>query len=106
MCNEELIAQAVIAAELYSVEEVDEMLAMGEEIPVHTYQGWLARHRQVRKGEKAALECMLWKRKKPKKGEDQPSDESPDSVDPEQSPEQKSKFILVKSFLFTGDQVD
>ena len=63
---------------------------------LNTYQGWKALGFQVKKGEKAFTETMLWKKRKGKKREE--------AV--EVDGESDLGFIKVKSYLFTEEQVE
>ena len=97
MTNEQIIAD--IAMTIYGEDDVMEMLEKGEEIPLHTVQGWASRGPfKIKKGEHG-IETRLWKKKihKDKK------DES-DQTDPEDYTNRD--FYLCKSFLFRADQVE
>lgn len=87
---------------IYGEDAVMEMLENGEEIPLHTVQGWASRGPyKVKKGEHG-LECRLWKKKKRKAGDD---DESKDEEENEMISTNRD-FYLCKSFLFRADQVE
>lgn len=63
MKNEEIIARAAIQAGLLTEEEAKYFLDTGEEIPLHTVQGWKLRgDYRVRDGE-IPIEVRLWKKK-------------------------------------------
>ena len=59
---------------------------------VHTFAAWKQMGYVVKKGEKAAICTQLWKKVKKKAKEE--------GEDPEE------KFVLVKSYLFTENQVE
>lgn len=67
------------------------------EVPLHTFEGWKRRGKVVRRGEKG-LETRLWKRKNPKK--DQNDEES---VSQE---EMNNEYFLAKAYLFSRNQVE
>lgn len=95
MTNEEIITE--IAMKIYGEDAVNEMIETGKEIPLHTLQGWAARGPyKIKKGEHG-IETRLWKKKKRKKDKEQ---------DEEDKEETKEEFYLVKSYLFTQEQVE
>lgn len=61
--NPELIAMGVIENKIMTLEEVQAYLEVGE-LPVHTFEGWKARGRVVRKGEQSAAKISIWKKKR------------------------------------------
>lgn len=101
MTNEQIIAD--IAMTIYGEDAVMEMLENGEEIPLHTVQGWASRGPyKVKKGEHG-LECRLWKKKKNKKSDEDPGDTN-NEVDKDNL--SNRSFCLCKSYLFRADQVE
>ena len=99
MTNEQIIAD--IAMTIYGEDAVMEMLENGEEIPLHTVQGWASRGPyKVKKGEHG-LECRLWKKKKRKDGDDESKDDEENQTIPT-----NRDFYLCKSFLFRADQIE
>ncbi len=99
MTNEQIITD--IAMSVYGEDAVMEMVENGEEIPLHTVQGWASRGPyKVKKGEHG-LECRLWKKKKKKVNDNEKEDE-----DKEQNVAENRDFYLCKSFLFRRDQVE
>ncbi len=75
---------------LYGECAVDEMLAKGKEIHLHTIAGWRTRgNYRVIKGEHG-YECRLWKKRKVKSVEGDPYEE----------------FYKTKAYLFTETQVE
>lgn len=103
MTNEQIIAD--IAATLYGEDAVIDMIANGEDIPLHTLKGWEecgrreGVHYKIKKGEHG-IECRLWKKKKKKKETEDAVEESQESLIPS-----SRDFYLCKSFLFTRDQI-
>lgn len=88
MTNEQIIIAAAII--IFGQSFVDEMLAAGKELPIHTIGGWKARGPyRVIKGEHG-YECRLWKKRKVKSVEGDPYEE----------------FYKAKAFLFTESQVE
>lgn len=59
---------------------------------IHTYQGWKALHRQVKRGEKSIATIQIWKHttKKPKEADE----------------EEQEKMFLTKAFFFTEAQTE
>lgn len=97
MKNIEIIANEAVAANLYTQEQVEEILECGGELPLHTFAGWKARGKMVRKGEHAAIKTRLWKFKKgAKKAE----------AEAEVEEKEESRYYLCKAFLFTAEQVE
>ena len=61
MNNITLIVNAALNAEIFTAEQVQQFLEQTGEIPLHTFKGWKERGYIVRKGQKAALKCDIWK---------------------------------------------
>lgn len=80
MCNAEIITSEKI---LNNITE-----------EVHTYAKWQSLGFQVKKGEKAIIKTMLWKKVKSK------------NKDTENVEEETSNFHLVKASLFSKSQVE
>ena len=98
MTNEQIIAD--IAARIYGEDAVTDMIENGEDIPLHTVKGWVARGPyRIKKGEHG-LEARLWKKRKRK--------DKDASTDEEQPAEEASNgdFYMAKAFLFRVDQVE
>ncbi len=93
MNNDEIINNVAIS--IYGKDEVDEMLARGMDIPVHTASGWKMRGAyKVKEGEKP-IQTKLWKMR---------SGASPsDSNEPDA---QKPRFYLSKAYLYCREQVE
>lgn len=91
MTNIEIVASEVIANELLTKEQVEEMLEKFGGLPYMTYQEWRYKGYQVKKGSKAVIKTKLWKKVKNKEENDE---------------EKTSKFILVPASLFGFDQVE
>ncbi len=98
MNNEEIIAGVALAA--FGEDYVNEYLQNGQEIPLHTVQGWKARIGDcyVRKGEHG-LETRLWKKRKKKGGGEEEEEAQGGEL------ELKKDFYLAKSYLFRQDQM-
>lgn len=92
MKNEEIIARIAVANGIYTIEEIENMIAQGQEIPLHTFKGWKDRGMTVRKGEHGVT-CKLWKKKNKKQAEEDKGDE-------------ENGFYLTKSYLFSREQVE
>ncbi len=82
MTNNQIIAD--IAASIYGVAAVKEMIERETEIPLHTAAGWKARGPyRIKKGE-SGIETRLWKVRKDK----------------------AEAFYMAKAYLFREDQVE
>ena len=92
MKNEEIIARIAVNYGIYTETEITDMIARGQDIPPHTFQGWCARGMSVRKGEQG-IACRLWRKKQNNKNNDE--NENLDEG-----------FYLTRSFLFREDQVE
>ncbi len=95
MTNLEIIASEAILNNLYTKEEVESIMSEGYVLPIHTFAVWKSMGYVVKKGEHAKLVTKLWKM--PTKKE---IDEDTDEVN------NKQHMYLVKSYLFTEDQVE
>ncbi len=94
MTNQQIIADIAVA--IYGEDAVRNMIECGEEIPLHTARGWLARGFRVKEGKKG-LETRLWKKKR-----------SSSSVEEKEKTDKDSDegFYLAKAFLFRRDQIE
>ena len=78
---------------IIEVENEDgEKVQLEEPEELHTYQGWKAIGRQVKKGEKSIATMMIWKHtiKKPKKEDE----------------EEQEAMFMTKAFFFTEAQTE
>lgn len=64
---------------------------------VNTYQGWARNGQQVKKGEKALFQTLIWKPRKNVKVE---------ATEEMTEEEMKSKFIMVKAYFFGMSQTE
>lgn len=91
MTNEEIIRQAALDNGVLTEMQIVEFMDNGEDIPLHTLQGWAERgrrkglHYKVRKGEHG-IKVMLWKKKK--------------------SPNNETEFYRTAAYLFTDKQIE
>ena len=98
MTNSQIIINESIANGLYTKEEVENILASGHMIPVHTFQTWKNAGYIVKRGEHARITTRLWKyTNKSKKNKD---------VDANTDGTENDHYYLAKAFLFTADQVE
>lgn len=81
MKNQEIIAKAAVQAGLLPADEVKRMIEAGEDIPLHTLQGWKLRGNYHAKEDAEPLEVRLWKR------------------------QEDGKFYLAKAYLYSKEQV-
>lgn len=72
-----------------------ETIEVKEIEPVHTFQGWKARGRVVKKGEHARCSFPIWKHKKARRYTDKKTGEEKEA---------REKMIMVKAYFFTADQ--
>ena len=95
MTNLEIIESEAILHKLYTKEEVESIMSEGYVLPIHTFAIWKSMGYVVKKGEHAKLVTRLWKMTNKKE-----VDEDTDEV------KNKQHMYLVKSYLFTKDQVE
>ena len=81
MKNLEIIAKAAVQAGLLPADEAKRMIEAGEDIPLHTLQGWKLRGNYHAKDDAEPLEVRLWKR------------------------QEDGKFYLAKAYLYSKEQV-
>ena len=62
MKNQEIIANAAVRAGLLTAEKAKQMLDAGEDIPLHTVQGWNLRGNYKAKDDAEPIEVKLWKK--------------------------------------------
>lgn len=98
MTNTQIIINEALANGLYTKEQIEEILASGHMIPLHTFQAWKSAGYVVKKGEHARITTRLWKfTNKAKKSAD--AKENTDDTE-------NDHYYLSKAFLFTADQVE
>lgn len=61
MTNGKIIANAALEAGLFTKAEVQAAIQTGVSLPLHTFAEWKRMGFAVRKGEKAALKCDIWR---------------------------------------------
>lgn len=72
--------------------EAGEKIKLEEPEEIHTYAGWKALNRQVKKGAKSIATLQIWKHSKKK-----PKDEDE---------EEQERLFLTKAFFFTEEQTE
>ena len=84
-----------------------EVLTRGITEDVHTYSMWKSLGYQVKKGEKALFQTMLWK-KQPKQSKKDDTENKVENSENEESKEKKNNdyFFLAKSSMFGRSQVE
>lgn len=98
MTNTEIIINEAVENGLYTMEQIENILASGHMIPLHTFQAWKSAGYIVKKGEHARITTRLWRfTNKSKKNNE--VDENTDGTNNEH-------YYLAKAFLFTSDQVE
>ena len=90
MNNEQIIAHIAIESGYLTPERVEELINDGQEIPLHTLQGWAHRGFDIKKGEHG-IEARIWRKRDKNKKED--------------NEVENRDFYLTKAFLFTADQI-
>ena len=98
MTNLQIITESALAVGLYTEEQVKAFFENGSSLPLHTFKEWQHMGYQVRKGEKAALTCYIWRFKK-KSSDTQPQDGDEQEIT-------EGNFYKTKAFFFTAEQVD
>ena len=85
----------------------NEVLMRGITEDVHTYAKWKSLGYQVKKGEKALFQTMLWK-KKTKKSKKDDTENKVENVENEEGKKKKNNdyFFLAKSSMFGRSQVE
>ena len=78
-----------------------EMATRGIEEEVHTFAMWKSLGYQVKRGEKALFQTMLWKMKKSKKQDDNNEEQQDDK-----EVKKYNNFFMAKSSLFGRSQVE
>lgn len=81
MKNQEIIAKAAVQAGLLPADEAKRMIEVGEDIPMHTLQGWKLRGNYHVKEDAEPLEVKLWKR------------------------QEDGRFYLAKAYLYSKEQI-
>ena len=98
MTNTQIITSEVIAAGIYTKEQVEAFAKRGFTVPVHTYTEWKQLGCQVIKGQKAIIETRLWKfSSKVVTLKDKNGNETEG---------QDNHYFLAKAFLFDIKQVE
>lgn len=98
MTNTEIIINEAVENGLYTMEQIENILASGHMIPLHTFQAWKSAGYIVKKGEHARITTRLWRfTNKSKKNNE--VDENTDGAG-------NDHYYLAKAFLFTSDQVE
>ena len=82
--NQTIIIEEGIKNGIFSETEADLMMINGQDIPLHTYSGWVELGKAPRKGEHG-IQTRLWKKTQK---------------------EDQEMYVLVKSFLFSEAQVE
>lgn len=81
MKNQEIIAKAAVQAGLLPADEAKRMIEAGEDIPMHTLQGWKLRGNYHVKEDAEPLEVKLWRR------------------------QEDGRFYLAKAYLYSKEQI-
>lgn len=81
MKNQEIIAKAAVQAGLLPADEAKRMIEAGEDILMHTLQGWKLRGNYHVKEDAEPLEVKLWKR------------------------QEDGRFYLAKAYLYSKEQI-
>lgn len=102
MNNTTIIVNAALNAGIFTEEQIKQHLEQSGEIPLHTFNGWKERGYSVRKGQKAALKCDIWKHSK--KVEAVPA-KTQDGQETEQDID-TSRYYRKLSHFFTAEQVE
>lgn len=95
MNNMQIIIDTAIANNIYTEEEIEEMLENGEDIPFHSFSVWKAMGYVPKKGSHGIC-TNLWRHKDSKK-----EDETEEVTE-----ENKRSFYLTKTYLFPKELVE
>ena len=81
MKNQEIIAKAAVRVGILTAAEAERRIKSGEDIPLHTAQGWKLRGDYMVKDNAAPIKVKLWKR------------------------QEDGRFYLARSYLYLADQM-
>lgn len=81
MKNQEIIAKVAVQIGLLTAAEAEKRLQNGEDIPLHTIQGWRLRGNYKVKDDAEPIEAKLWKK------------------------QEDGRFYLAKAYLYSEEQV-
>lgn len=81
MKNQEIIANAAVRIGILTADEAERRIKIGEDIPLHTAQGWKLRGSYKIKENAEPVEVKLWKK------------------------QDDGRFYLAKSYLYSEKQV-
>lgn len=103
MTNFEIIVENAIANEIFTEEEIENLLNDTGDIPLHTFKEWQRLGFSVKKGEKAKMTCYIWRFKNEKK---KVKENDKEVIKQEIDESDESKFYKTKAFFFTAEQVE
>ena len=83
-----------------------EVLTRGITEDVHTYAKWKSLGYQVKKGEKALFQTMLWKISKGKKQDNIKNADNENNENDNKDKKKQPHFFLAKSSMFGRSQVE
>lgn len=95
MTNIEIILENAIANNIFTEEQITTFLKETGDLPLHTFNEWRKMGYIVKKGEKAAMTCDIWRMTNYKKDESK-----------EEQEEKENHFYMKKAFFFTFEQVE
>lgn len=95
MTNQEIIFETAIALNIFTEDEAVTHLQQTGCLPLHTFKEWLNLGYSVKKGEKAAMVCDIWRMTNYKKKSSTEDEE-----------EKEDHFYMKKAFFFKRDQVE
>ena len=96
MTNYEIIASAAITAGIFTRDEVIAFHERGQSIPLHTFAEWKSRGYIVKRGERAAMKCRIWKHRA---AQERTEDNGEVVTIPE-------RWIMVDAYFFKREQVE
>ena len=83
-----------------------EMATRGIEEEVHTFAKWKSLGYQVKRGEKALFQTMLWKMSKGKKQDNIENTDNENNENDNKDKKKQPHFFLAKSSMFGRSQVE
>ena len=96
MTNQEIIFDTAIALNIFTEDQAIEHLKQSGELPLHTFKEWQRLGYCVKKGEKAAMICDIWRMTNYKKN----------SATDDKEEEKEDHFYMKTAYFFTFDQVE
>lgn len=98
MTNLQIITETAIAENIFTEEQVEKFFSEFGMLPLFTFAEWKKKGYFVKKGEKAKMQCFIWRKKKNKANKEATEDNTEETNERE--------FFKVKAFFFGIEQVE